>query len=109
MAEESGQQRVGASCTVRDLSLSNIPRKLREYFMNIGLEMCSVFGDLRLVPEWVPGSAKHYEASWTRFCGQQFVNENGAQFCSYLVKRVWLGVAFCSRKDFVQMFCSSGR
>ncbi len=30
-------------------------------------------------------------------------NENGAQFCSYLVKRFWLGVAFCGRKDFVQI------
>ncbi len=44
-----------------------------------------------------------YNASWTRFCGQHFFSENGAQFCSYLVKRFCLGVALCGRKDFVQI------
>ncbi len=44
-----------------------------------------------------------YKALWTRFHGQHFFNENRAQFCSYLVKRFWLGVALCSRKDFVQI------
>ncbi len=59
-----------------------------------------VFGDLcRCNPlQW----HKAHKAWWTRFCGQYFFNENRAQFYSYLVKRFWLGVALCSRKDFVQ-------